>query len=320
MPAFWYRQEKTLAARLLSPLGWLYGQAATLHGAYRARRAYFAAVPVISVGNLVVGGAGKTPLTLLLAQHFAAQGHQVAIVSRGYGGTQRLPFQVSPATHTASMVGDEPLMLAQALAGTSAAVWIGRNRPAVVRRAEQAGATLILLDDGFQRRDVARQANILVIGAQGFGNGLCLPAGPLREPLAARTRASFAVVINEPQAHTGTFYGVTAYRLQGSIPAANLPKGPLVAFAGTAHPSAFFQSLKAAGATVVEAIPFPDHHAYTAADLTRLSTRANTQGARLITTAKDAPKLPAGFAHTAPYTLTGPDLPQLLTHLTTLLP
>lgn len=312
----WYQKKPTPLAQALQPLAWLYGTAAHAHGAWRARHAHYAGVPVISVGNLVVGGAGKTPLTQLLAQHFAQAGHQVAIASRGYGGTTTQPLAVLPRTHTAREVGDEPLMLARAMAHLPVQVWVGRHRPSVVTRAEQAGATLIILDDGFQRRDVARTADILVIdGPTAFGNGLTLPAGPLREFLAARTRAHFAVVINEPAAATNTFYGLTTYRLQSSLSHAHLPAGPLVAFAGIANPSKFFTALRHTGAKLAETIPFPDHHRYTAQDLKTLTATTQAHNATLVTTSKDATKLPHGFAHPLPLHLHGPDLPQLLTHL-----
>lgn len=323
-PKFWYAPQPTLTAWALWPLAMAYGLGAHLHGKLRARNPYFAAVPVISVGNLVVGGAGKTPVAQWLAAHYASRGHQVAIVSRGYGGQATMPMQVNPRFHTAAEVGDEPLALAthfQASGSLPVNVWIGRNRPAVVRRAEQAGATLIILDDGFQRRDVARNADILVLnGAQAsaWGNGLPMPAGPLRECLSNRTRAHFAVVLNEPPQTPLPYYGLTAYRLATQPSEASLAplRGKqLVAFAGLAHPEKFMHMLVQHGLKLAAAIAFPDHHPYTPANLAYLRQRASDAKALLVTTEKDAVKLPEGFAHIVPLTLTGPARADLLTEL-----
>ncbi len=323
-PKFWYAPTPTLAAWALWPLAMLYGAGASLHGRLRARRPYYAAVPVISVGNLVVGGAGKTPVVQWLAAHYAARGHQVAIVSRGYGGQAVLPMQVNARLHTATEVGDEPLALAtHFLANTTASVtvWVGRNRAAVARRAEQAGATLIILDDGFQRRDVARTADILVLnGAQAsaWGNGLPMPAGPLREFLPNRSRAHFAIVLNETPQSPLPYYGLPAYRLNTQpTPESIAPlRGKqLVAFAGLAHPEKFMHTLVQQGLKLAAAIAFPDHHPYTPTNLTYLRQRAADAKGLLVTTEKDAVKLPQGFAHVVPLTLTGIARADLLAEL-----
>ncbi len=323
-PAFWYAPRPGLAAMALWPWAVAYAGAARLHGRLRARRAYYAGVPVISVGNLVVGGAGKTPVVQWLAAHYAAQGHQVAVLSRGYGSQATYPQQVNPHTHSAAQVGDEPLALARALAGHAVVVWVGRNRPAVARRAEQSGATLLILDDGFQRRDVARSCDILVLnGLSPWGNGLPLPAGPLREPLSARRRAHFAIVINEP-APTGKprptlpYYGLPAYRLTTRLAPASvaaLRGKPLLAFAGLAHPDKFMRSLAAEGLILAAAIAFPDHHPYSAANLTYLRQRAAESKATLVTTSKDAARLPPNFAQVAELELTGAQQTDILTEI-----
>ncbi|PZP38642.1 MAG: tetraacyldisaccharide 4'-kinase, partial [Pseudomonas fluorescens] len=250
-PKFWYQPKPSLTAYALWPLAMLYAGIADLNGRRRARNPYYAAVPVISVGNLVVGGAGKTPVVQGLASYYAAKGYQVAIISRGYGGQSTLPIQVSPHLHSAAEVGDEPMAMARHFRGQSVSVWVGRNRAAVVRRAEQAGATLMILDDGFQRRDVARQADILVIngshskpGSSVWGNGLPLPAGPLRETLPNRSRAHFAIVLNEQPQSPIPYYGLPSYRLETRLnpdSLAPLRGKSLVAFAGLAHPSAGIQ-------------------------------------------------------------------------------
>ena len=323
-PNFWYEPTPTLTAWALWPLAMAYAGVAFLNGKLRARNPYFAAVPVISIGNLVVGGAGKTPVAQWLAGHYASRGYQVAIVSRGYGGQAVQPMQVNPRFHSAAEVGDEPLALAthfQSGMAQAVSVWVGRNRPAVVRRAEQAGATFIILDDGFQRRDVARNADILVLnGAQAsaWGNGLPMPAGPLRECLSNRTRAHFAIVLNEPPQTPLPYYGLPAYRLytQPAPESISPLRGkPLVAFAGLAHPEKFMHTLVQQGLKLAAAIAFPDHHPYTPANLAYLRQRAADAKGILVTTEKDAVKLPAGFAHVVPLTLSGPARADLLTEL-----
>lgn len=328
-PAFWWQPHLTLPAALLWPVAALYGAVAAHHGRWRAARAYYAAVPVISVGNITVGGSGKTPLVQALAQHYATQGHQVAVVLRGYGGKEaRDPLQVT-FQHTATQVGDEAVALFRALP-RNVQVWVGRHRPSVVRRAEAAGAGLIILDDGFQRRDVARDADLLVLNGhpplgqttpQPFGNGLCLPAGPLREPLAGRARASWAVVLNEPPASIGQalpYYGLVAYRLQvapTSSSLAPLQSKPVVAFAGLGHPEKFFSSLRQAGVHLVTTVALPDHATYRPAQLAALQQEAQAQGAILATTSKDAAKLPAGFAQVVETCVVGADWESLLAGL-----
>ncbi len=328
-PSFWWQPHLTFPALALAPLAYVYGAAAQWHGRRRAQQAYYAGVPVISVGNITVGGAGKTPLVQALAAHYAANGQQVAIVLRGYGGTEStLPLQVS-FQHTATQVGDEAVALFRALP-KGVQVWVGRHRPSVVRRAEAAGATLIVLDDGFQRRDVARNADILVLNGhppanqsspQPYGNGLCLPAGPLREPLAGRNRADWAVVMNEPPVESGQavpYYGLVSYRLQVVPTAASLQAlqgQPLLAFAGLAHPEKFFSSLRAAGLNLAMTIALPDHTRYRPAQLAALQREATALGASLVTTTKDAAKLPLGFAHVVETEVRGADWQNLLAGL-----
>jgi tetraacyldisaccharide 4'-kinase len=325
-PSFWWTPHLTPLSLLLAPLGWAYGKAAQGHGTWRARHPYYAAAPMVAIGNLVAGGAGKTPLVQALAGHYAAKGHMVAVVLRGYGGTESaLPLQVT-FQHTATQVGDEALALYRALP-RHVQVWVGRHRPSVVKRAEQAGATFIVLDDAFQRQDLKPSVNLLVLNGQPhpgqdaptpFGNGLCMPAGPLREPLSALKRATLAVVMNEPitPPHAAPpYYGISAYRLAVKPTASSVQalKGkPLFAFAGLGQPSKFFEALRNAGLNVVGTLPLPDHTRYPTALLREIQAQAAALGTILVTTPKDAAKLPAGFAHTIEAEVVGSDWDNLI--------
>lgn len=288
-PGFWYRPPG-LAAWALAPLGALYG----LGGRLRRRRAVpqNAGVPVVCVGNLVAGGAGKTPVCLALAGTLAAMGHRVHFLTRGHGGRERGPLAVDPARHTAADVGDEALLLA-----ASAPAWVARDRVAGARAAAQAGATVVVMDDGFQNPHLAHDLALVVAdGAVGFGNGFLVPAGPLREPVAeGLARAGAVVLAGEDRA------GVTAQT--GALPVLRVdlvPEGAggewrgrrVLAFAGIGRPEKFFDTLRAVGAVVVERVPFPDHHPYTPDTAMDLVERAARLNARPATTAKDAVRLP----------------------------
>lgn len=286
-PSFWTLQHPNLTAQLLRPLGWIYAQAT----ARRLRKAgYRARVPVICIGNLNVGGTGKTPTAIALLGRLKERGLTAYVVSRGYGGTQTEPLLVDPARHSAALVGDEPLLLS-AFAPTI----VARDRAAGVRLAESLGAKVILLDDGFQNPAVIKDFSIIVVDAAvGFGNGLCLPAGPLREPVAVGlARADLVLRIG-----AGGIDLATAH-IKGRLDV--LPMGMdwhgarVIAFAGIGRPDKFFDSLRAQGAIILRAEALADHAPLSDALLSRLMADAFAQDAQLVTTEKDAVRLPARF-------------------------
>ncbi len=299
-PRFWYPDppKTPWQARVLAPLGALYA-AGTRHRVSKPA-AYKAGVPVICIGNLTAGGAGKTPTTIALAQWFQAQARTPGIVSRGYGGSEHGPLAIDPTRHTARAVGDEPLLMA-----AFAPVWVARDRAEGVRAAENANVDVLLLDDGFQNPSVAKDLSIVVVDAAvGFGNGYVIPAGPLREPAAAglaRASAVLSVGGAEDQDRFRTSWGHAIQVPHLTAVLEPLPTGlPLkgarvLAFAGIARPERFFETLRALGADVLRAEALGDHQTLTSALMTRLEAEARALGAQMVTTEKDAVRLPASF-------------------------
>lgn len=289
-PAFWYRPPG-LASTLLAPLGALYGLAGRrrLAGTVPHR----VGVPVACVGNLVAGGAGKTPVGLALIAALQARGIAVHALTRGHGGREAGPLAVDPGRHGAADVGDEALLLAGA-----ASCWVARDRLAGAECAVAAGAGAIVMDDGFQNPALHKDLALIVAdGAVGFGNGRLVPAGPLRERVAdGLARADALVILGEDRHGLAALAGgrpVLAARLEPDPEAAaRLAGRDVLAFAGIGRPEKFFATLEALGARVVGRVPFADHHPYRAAEIAALIDRAAALGAVPVTTAKDAVRLP----------------------------
>jgi tetraacyldisaccharide 4'-kinase len=296
-PEFW--RERSMLSTALLPAAALYERIDRLKRSWTTPRR--AAVPVICAGNLVAGGAGKTPLALALAARLAELGVAVQFITRGYGGRLAGPVAVDPARHDFRAVGDEALLLAAA-----APTWVARDRVAGAARAVAAGAGAVVLDDGLQNPNLVYDlALIAVDGGYGFGNGLSIPAGPVRGSLeAGLARAGgdsvrVAVLIGEDRAGAMEI-------LDGRMQVARASLVPAVAdgawagrrvlaFAGIGRPSKFFETLEELGAVLVGHFAFPDHHPYADGELVTLLTRANAAGALPVTTAKDWVRIPPDF-------------------------
>jgi tetraacyldisaccharide 4'-kinase len=287
-PGFWAADAGGVLPALLAPVA---AVVAAVTARRVARPGWRAPVPVLCVGNATVGGAGKTTVALDLAARLRARGRAPHVLLRGYGGAAGGVHRVA-AEDPAGLVGDEALLLA-AVAPT----WVGADRAASARAAVAAGADVLVMDDGLQNPGLAKDLALLVIdGGFGFGNGRVLPAGPLREPVAAAAaRCAAAILIGEDQ------YGAGA-ALPPGLPvlgARLVPEGTglrgtrVLAFAGIARPEKFYASLAEVGAEVAGCASFPDHHAFTPRDLARLLDRAAREGAVPVTTAKDAVRLPS---------------------------
>ncbi len=288
-PEFWATGATGPWLTLLRPAAGLYQLGAGLRT--RLSTAVRFEKPVLCIGNVTVGGGGKTPLTRLLAAAARELGLAVAIASKGYGGALVGPHRIDPARDTARDVGDEALMMARV--APDLPVYVAQDRRAGIQAAIAGGADLVLMDDGFQNPTVAPSAAILVIdGGFGFGNGLTVPAGPLREPVAeALRRADAVILIGEAAPAVLSALDGTNRLIRAeaeTLPPPGLDRNrPIVAFAGLARPEKFFDGLKRAGLALRETRAFPDHHSFSDSDLSGLADLAAQADSALVTTEKD---------------------------------
>ena len=290
-PDFW-RDDGALA-RGLAPLGAVYAWVVA-RNLERAEE-YRPAVPVICIGNIVAGGAGKTPVAIALARQLLAVGRRPHLLTRGYGGSEVGPRAVDLDRHDFARVGDEALLLA-----AEAPTWVARWRPDGAVAAVEMGADIIIMDDGFQNGSIAKDLSLVVVdGNYGFGNGRPIPAGPCREPASVGLKRADAVVIVGDD-RTGVSEQAAAAKL--IVLHARLIPGPegadlmgrkVVAFAGIGRPDKFFETLRQCGARLVTTNAFPDHFCYARPDIEDLLAEAEANEAVLITTAKDHVRLAA---------------------------
>lgn len=294
-PAFWDRPGHPLG-RILAPLGRLYGSrvAARMDGVGE-----HGTRPVLCVGNFTLGGAGKTPTALALAEVLRGLGLSPAFLTRGYGGRLAGPVEVDPERHTARDVGDEPLLLAR-----RATTVLSRKRPAGAALCRDLGADVVVMDDGLQNPSLTKDLCLAVVDAgSGIGNGLAFPAGPLRAPLARQWPHVHGLVLvgeggpGESVAAEATSRGLPVHRAR-LVPdeASGIAGKPVLAFAGIGRPGKFFETVAEAGGHLVGSREFPDHHPYRPGDVADLIAWADALGAILVTTQKDRVRLPPDVA------------------------
>jgi tetraacyldisaccharide 4'-kinase len=290
-PRFWWGTPGA-AAGLLAPFASLYGNIAARRLAQTGERI---GIPVICVGNPTVGGSGKTPAAVAIARMLIAAGERPVFLTRGYGGRLAGPVAVEPA-HTAMQVGDEAPLLARI-----APTIVAENRVSGARLAGENGASVVVMDDGFQNPSLAKDLAILVInGTRGIGNSRVLPAGPLRAPLEPQLDRAHAILI--VGAITGAAPLVSAARARGlplfharlepeEAAVAALADTKVLAFAGIGDPEKFFATVAAAGIEAPVLRGFADHRRYTRRDASALIVEAARNGLQLLTTEKDLVRL-----------------------------
>jgi tetraacyldisaccharide 4'-kinase len=291
-PEFWYRPP-SLTSLLLSPFGALYGM---ISGRRMLGAGLETGTPVFCIGNYHLGGAGKTPMVLVLTKLLRDLGETPVVLSRGYGGRLHGPIMVDPVSHEAADVGDEPIMLS----GTVPVI-VSRDRVNGVALARARNASVILMDDGFQNPVIAKDASLIVIDAErGLGNGKVFPAGPLRAPLLPQIVCTDAlVVIGDGSAAKDVASAVAAHgrpvlsaQIKVHEPSlAGLRGKRVFAFAGIGDPGRFFKTLRGCGIEVAVERPFPDHYPFSKNDIAGLIAEARRDSLTLVTTEKDMVRL-----------------------------
>ncbi len=292
-PDFWSGGSGGIAPLLLSPIASLYASATARRV---ARSGWRAPVPVICCGNATAGGAGKTTVSLDIGQRLSNRGVATHFLTRGYGGRMKGPVRVDPVQHDSKDVGDEALLLA-----ATRPTWVAADREAGGRTAVEAGAQAIVMDDGLQNPGLEKDLSLLVIdGSYGFGNGHIIPAGPLREPVAAAaSRCRAAVLIGEDDANALSLLPpglpVLRARLKPGPEAELLQGQPVFAFCGIANPRKFFATLGEAGAVLAGRVAYADHYPFDEGDLEDLLAQAEALRAIPVTTRKDFVRIPSAF-------------------------
>lgn len=320
-PFFWYG-SRGFFSTLLWPLGWLYGKGGKINFSFQKPKRF--QIPIISIGNIVSGGAGKTPTAIALMRLLEKRGYKVHFVTRGYGGRIHGPLAVDPAYHKACDVGDEPLLLAE-----HAPTWVAKKRSSGIEKAVESGAQLVILDDGHQTAGCYKDISFIVIDLlQGFGNGCVIPAGPLRENLTEGIKRAdgfigigYGAIANvsplngssfldpKPSSLASRFCGLLGtpsvdsgalnlkqhkpfFKAKISPEPLSLPSNRVVAFCGLGFPQKFYTSLKELGIELLATETFPDHYQYKNDDLLRLQELAQKHNSILVTTRKDLIKIP----------------------------
>jgi len=314
-PKWWYDKDKTPVANALSPLSWIWGAIAGARMSSPSK--HQSQLPVLCIGNFTMGGAGKTPTAIFVANYLKSMGEQPAFLSRGYGGELKGPHLVNVERDTAARVGDEPLLLAR-----HAPTVIARDRVEGAKMLEDSSATVIIMDDGFQNTSLHKDlAAVVIDGEVGIGNGMVAPAGPLRAPIEQQLTMCDALIIlrgNGPDHESvrnlrKSFQGpVMSAQIVPDDDTAWLGAAKVIAFAGIGRPEKFFQTLGAITPGLIDTVTFPDHHNFTEKDARDLMARAFAEDAILVTTEKDWARVPTDIealnelkeqAHTLPIRL-----------------
>jgi len=283
-PKYW--QSNSIISKLLEPIGLIYGGLTAMRLKFKKSRK--TEVPVICIGNITAGGTGKTPVSVSIAKMLATEMFHPFFVTRGYGGKLQ-DIIVNNKKHTATDVGDEPLLLSK-----QAPVVVNANRYLAAKKAVEQGADVIIMDDGFQNPGLYKDISFLVFdGHYGIGNGKIIPAGPLRETLEDGTKRADAVIILGKDKHNlAQRCGLPVFFGHTEASQANLDNQDVLAFAGIGHPQKFYHTLKQQGFNVVKTIDFPDHHFYTREELDAIIEQAKQLKAQIYTTSKDFVKIP----------------------------
>ena len=299
-PKFWYpeKNEKSISSTALIPLGFIYALLSKFRMLQSVQKHFN--IPLVCIGNLNVGGTGKTPTTISAAQFLIDKGYEVHVVSRGYGGTAKGPLLINDKEYSVKEVGDEALMLS-----AFATTWVADKRSAGIENAISEGAEIILLDDGFQDPSFYKDLSILTVNAEkGFGNKRCFPAGPLRETLSSGLKRADVLISIGAEPSQNNFQKIYKRDINLPIAIANLEvlntgiswkNLKVVAFAGIAHPENFFETLRDQGADIVSCQSLGDHQIISSTIMKRLIEEARAENAQLVTTEKDYVRLPKQF-------------------------
>jgi tetraacyldisaccharide 4'-kinase len=289
-PEFWTRDDAAshFIALCLAPLGAVYGAVTAIKA--RSAKPFRPSAKVVCIGNLTAGGSGKTPCAIAIAEALRAKGQKVCFLTRGYGGKSQGPLFVDPGRETALEVGDEALLLAR-----TAPVIVAAERRAGALLADIQGFDVIVMDDGHQNFQVAKDLAIVVLDTESpFGNGRIIPAGPLREPVAqGLARADCIVALGNGETHFGAFRGPIIRAILKPTNMTSFQGARVFAFAGIGRPTKFFETLRGAGAEIVDSRAYGDHHAYSPLEVSELKAAAQVRNARLVTTEKDYVRLSA---------------------------
>lgn len=298
-PGWWYDERAHAVPRMLAPLSLLYGFVAGRR--LRRQPAYRSRLPVICIGNFTAGGSGKTPFTAYVCRWFAERGRRPAILTRGYGGSSRGPIWVGDADD-ASLVGDEALLLARVAPTVMSR---DRGKGAQLIEADERGFDVIVMDDGYQNRSLAKSLSLVLVSARrGLGNGQVIPSGPLRAPLEAQISDAGAIVVidgvppsglDERRRLSSAFAAMTAAPILEAriepVGSDHLKGKPVIAYCGIAGPERFFDTVQALGAQIRARAAFPDHHPLSESEASSLLAAARDANAMLVTTEKDIARL-----------------------------